>query len=97
MFARMSACACQPHKAKTTAGVLPLVLAFTNIYPSVSRVSQCPSKTSEYLLLGVPFFWKVRKRSLVMALIPGSVPSDPEGCWGYFLSALGCHQIDLPR
>lgn len=79
MFAR-SACACQTHKAKTAAGGLPLVFAFTNIYPSVSCASLCPSKTSEYLLLEVPFFWKVGKRSLVTAWTPGSVPSDPEGC-----------------
>lgn len=60
MFARMSACACQPHKAKTTAGVLPLVFAFTNIYPSVSCVSWCPSKTSD-LLLGFPSFGKLER------------------------------------
>ena len=61
MFARRSAYACQTHKAKTAAGGLPLVFAFTNVYPSVSCASLCPSKTSEYLLLEVPSFGKLER------------------------------------
>lgn len=78
---RMAACACQPYKPAQ----LRACFSVCRLHKCCPCVSLCPSKTSEGCILEAPpFFWKVGKRALAVALTGRWVPGLPEGCWESF-------------